>query len=99
LFLGLAFSAIALAVGAATGRPEIASAVAGGIAITAYLTNAMLPLAGLGRWAELSPWYYALGSDPLRHGIDLAHLGVLTGLGAIALVLAVITFGRRDLKG
>ena len=99
LFLGLAFAAIALAVGAATGRPEIASAVAGGIAITAYLTNAMLPLAGLDRWAELSPWYYALASDPLRHGIDLAHLGVLTGLGAIALVIAVITFRRRDLLG
>jgi len=59
----------------------------------------MLPLAGLGRWAELSPWYYALGSDPLRNGIDLAHLGVLTGLGAVALVVAVLTFSRRDLKG
>jgi ABC-2 type transport system permease protein len=99
LFLGLAFAAIALAVGAATGRPEIASGAAGGIALTAYLTNAMLPLAGLDRWAELSPWYYALGSDPLRHGIDIAHLGVLSGLGAIALVIAVITFRRRDLKG
>jgi ABC-2 type transport system permease protein len=99
LFLGLAFAAIALAIGAATGRPEIASAAAGGIAVAAYLSNAMLPLAGLGRWAELSPWYYALGSDPLRHGIDLAHLGVLTGLGAVALVVAVLTFRRRDLKG
>jgi ABC-2 type transport system permease protein len=99
LFLGLAFATIALAIGAATGRTEIASSAAGGIAVAAYLTNAMLPLAGLGRWAELSPWYYALGSDPLRNGIDLAHLGVLTGLGAVALVVAVLTFGRRDLKG
>jgi ABC-2 type transport system permease protein len=99
LFLGLAFAAIALALGAATGRPEIASSAAGGIAVAAYLTNAMLPLAGLGRWAELSPWYYALGSDPLRHGIDFAHLGVLTGLGAVAVVVAVLTFRRRDLLG
>jgi ABC-2 type transport system permease protein len=99
LFLGLAFAAIALAVGAATGRPEIASGVAGGIAATAYLTNAMLPLAGLGGWAELSPWYYALGSDPLRNGLGVAHLGVLTTLGAIAVVVAVITFRHRDLLG
>jgi ABC-2 type transport system permease protein len=99
LFLGLAFAAIALALGAATGRPEIASSAAGGIAVAAYLTNAMLPLSGLGRWAELSPWYYALGSDPLRHGIDFAHLGVLTGLGAVAVVVAVLTFRRRDLLG
>jgi ABC-2 type transport system permease protein len=99
LFLGLAFAAIALAIGAATGRPEIASSAAGGIAVAAYLSNAMLPLAGLGRWAELSPWYYALGSDPLRHGVDLAHLGVLTGLGAAALLVAGGAFGRRDLRG
>jgi ABC-2 type transport system permease protein len=99
LFLGLAFAALALALGAATGRPEIASSAAGGIAVAAYLTNAMLPLAGLGRWAELSPWYYALGSDPLRNGMDLAHLAVLTGLGAVALVVAVLTFRRRDLRG
>lgn len=99
LFLALAFAAIALAVGAATGRPEIASGAAGGIAVVAYLTNAMLPLAGIDRWAELSPWYYALGSDPLRNGVDLAHLGVLTGIGAIALVVAFLTFRHRDLKG
>jgi ABC-2 type transport system permease protein len=99
LFLALAFAAIALAAGAATGRPETASQVAGGIAVAAYLANAMLPLAGLGRWAELSPWHYALGSDPLRNGVDLAHLGVLSALGAVALVLAVLTFARRDLRG
>ena len=99
LFLALAFAAISLAVGAATGRPEIASGAAGGIAVVAYLTNAMLPLAGMDRWAELSPWHYALGSDPLRNGIDIAHLGVLTGIGAIAFVIAVLTFRRRDLRG
>jgi len=99
LFLGLAFAAIALAFGAATGRPETASQAAGGIAVVAYLANAMLPLAGLGRWAELSPWHYALGSDPLRNGVDLAHLGLLTALCAVALVVAVVTFTSRDLRG
>ena len=99
LFLALAFAAIALAIGAATGRPETASQAAGGIAVAAYLANAMLPLAGLGRWAELSPWHYALGSDPLRNGIDLAHLALLTALGTVALVLAAVTFSRRDLRG
>ena len=99
LFLGLAFAAIALAIGAATGRPAIASSTAGGIAVAAYLSNAMLPLAGMGRWAELSPWHYALGSDPLRNGVDLAHLALLTALGAVALVLAAVTFARRDLRG
>ena len=99
LFLALAFAAIALAIGAATGRPETAAQAAGGIAVAAYLANAMLPLAGMARWAELRPWHYALGSDPLRNGIDLAHLALLTALGAVALILAAITFARRDLRG
>ena len=99
VFLALAFAAVSFAIGAATGRPELASSVTAGLAVTAYLTNAMLPLAGLDRWAELSPWYYALGSDPLRNGIDLTHLGVLSAIAAAALAVAVSTFTRRDLKG
>lgn len=99
VFLAAAFAAIALAVGAATGRPELASSVTGGLAVAAYLASTMLPLAGLDRWAELSPWYYALGSDPLRGGIDLAHLGVFAAIAAAAMAIATITFNRRDLRG
>jgi hypothetical protein len=35
----------------------------------------------------------------LRNGVDLAHLGLLTALCAVALVVAVVTFTRRDLRG
>ena len=99
VLLAMAMGAVALAVGAATGRPEVAAAVGGVLALTAYLTSTMLPLAGLGGWAEFSPWYYALGSDPLRNGVDLAHVGVLTAICAVAMASAHLLFDRRDLRG
>lgn len=100
LFLGLSFGALAFAVAAATGRPALGSAVAGGIAVAAYLTATMLPLAGLDGWAKVSPWYYYLAnSDPLRNGINLADLGIFTAIAAVVLTAAVVAFSRRDLRG
>lgn len=99
-FLGLAFGAIAFAVSAATGRPAIGSSVSGGIAVTAYLTSTMLPIAGLETWARLSPWYYYSGnSEPLATGINVADLGVFAAIVAVCMVIAVLTYRNRDLKG
>ena len=99
LFLSLAFTALALAIGAATGSPGLASGVAGGFAVLSYLSSAMLPLAGLGGWARLSPWHYALSSDPLRNGIDVPHLGVFVAIIIVSMVAGMLLFDRRDLKG
>ena len=83
LALGLAFAAIALSVAAASGRPGLGSSVADGIAVVAYLTTTMLPIAGLDTWARLSPWYYyVLASDPLRGGANLADLGIFATIRA-----------------
>lgn len=100
LFLGLAFGSVAFAVAAATGRPALASAVAGGIAVVAYLVSTMLPIAGLDGWAKASPWYYYLAnSDPLRDGVNLADLGIFAAIIAVSMAVATLVFPRRDLKG
>lgn len=93
------FGAVALAAGAATGRPDLALAVGGGLAALSYLAKSMLGLANLDQWAQLSPWYYYSGGDPISVGINYAHLAVLAGLTAIALVVAYRSFATRDLKG
>lgn len=98
-FLAAFFGAVALAVGAATGRPDIALAVGGGLAVLSWLGKSMLELADLDRLAQLSPWYYYSGSDPLTEGVNYAHLAVLAGLTLIAMVVAYRTFRARDLKG
>jgi ABC-2 type transport system permease protein len=97
--LTVAFGALALAIGAATGNPSLAAGVAGAVAAISYVTNAMLPIAGLDGWARLSPWYYYAGSNPLLHGFNVWHLLLLAGLTAVALGVAFVTFERRDLKG
>lgn len=99
LFLAIAFAAIAIAGGAVTGNPGLGSGIAGGLAVAAYASNAMLPLANLASWAKLSPWYYFAGSNPLSNGIDVPHLLVLTAIAAAAMVIAYAGFTRRDLKG
>jgi len=97
--LAIAFGTLALAVGAATGNPGLSAGAAGAVAAISYITNAMLPLAGLDGWARLSPWHYYAGSDPLRNGLHAGHLTVLVVLTAAALGAASHIFEHRDLKG
>lgn len=97
--LALLFGLLALAVAAATGRPGTAGAVSGGLALACYLADSMLPLAGHERWAEITPWFYYAGSDPLTNGLHLGHLGLLAGLCLAALASAAWAFDRRDLRG
>ncbi len=43
------------------------------------------------------PFYYYIGADPLTNGLNLAHAGVLIGITAALLAMAIVTFERRDL--
>jgi ABC-2 type transport system permease protein len=95
--LGLAFGAIALAVGCAFGKRALSIWVTAALGIAAYFLNAMGPIVD-GLEEKLSPFYYYLGADPLANGMDLSHAGVLIGLSAVALAVALITFERRDLS-
>lgn len=99
LFLSIAFGAIAVAVGALTGNPSLATGIAGALAVASYVANALLPLVKLGGWAGLSPWYYFAGSDPLSHGLDGWHLLVLGVITVVFMVVAFLGFSRRDLRG
>lgn len=99
LALAIAFGAIAFAIGGTVGDPGIATGVGAALAVASYAANAMLPLAKLGDWAKLSPWYYFAGSDPLENGIDLTHLAVLLAIATVAAIISFVGFARRDLLG
>jgi len=96
--LGLVFGAFSLALGSATGKRNTTIGVTGSIALAAYLLNALAPLVD---WLEparrFSPFYYYNSADPLSNGLDPVHVGVLIGLVAAFLAVALFTFGRRDL--
>jgi ABC-2 type transport system permease protein len=97
--LGLVFGALALALGAATGRTTTAAYGAGGAGLAMYLVNSFLPLnAGLAGYARWSPFYYYLGGDPLNAGMQWGNGALLAGLFIALVALSVVLFERRDLR-
>ena len=96
--LAMAFGSIALAVGCARGKLGMAMGAGGALAVYAYFLNALAPLIG---WLEpfqvISPFYFYIEANPLSNGLDVLHAGVLIGLSVVFLVIAIVTFERRDL--
>ena len=42
--------------------------------------------------------YYYAGNDPIGHGVDVAHLGVLLAASIALTAVAVLGLSRRDLR-
>jgi ABC-2 type transport system permease protein len=99
VLLAVAFGAIALLAGALTGRRGLATGIAAAAAVAGYVAASLGPLvpaiAGVRR---LSPFYYYSASDPLRHGLDPAHVAVLLAIALVAGAAAVVAAERREIR-
>ncbi|MGW4768293.1 ABC transporter permease subunit [Nocardia sp. NPDC004278] len=94
--LGLAalvVGTITLLVGAATGKRSVTLGSASLVAVAGYLANNL----GGDFVRKLSPFYWANGGTPLVTGWNGSHLVVLVIVAAVAVVLALGAFDRRDL--
>ena len=99
-FFGFAIGAVALALGASTGRRALAAEGAAGVALAGWLINGFAPLVEALDWLKyLSPFYYYAGHDPLTHGVDVVHLAVLGVLAAGLTAAGMAGIQRRDLRG
>ncbi|HET8950198.1 MAG TPA: hypothetical protein VFN44_06800, partial [Solirubrobacteraceae bacterium] len=97
-FLGLAFGALALALGGVTGRRSLASGGSATVAIAMYLANGLAPVTA--GWIQyLTLFHYYEGHEPLRTGVDVGGLAVLAGVAAALLAVAIAGFRDRDLRG
>lgn len=97
---GLVVGGVALAASAATGRRQLAVGVAAGVGLVSYVVESFLPLAqDFEPWAQLSPFHYYLGGDPLTRGMPWADAGVLAGLFVALVAVSVALFDRRDVRG
>jgi ABC-2 type transport system permease protein len=98
--LGLTYGALALALGASTGRKMVAAGGATGLAILGFLLNGLAPLISGLTWLKyLSPFYYYSSDEPLTNGAQWDHLALLAAISLVLIGVAVAGFQRRDLRG
>ena len=97
--LALAFAAVAFAVGAATGSRSLALAVAAALAVADFVIEGLAAqVPALRPLRAASPWHWALGGNPLLHGLSW-EAWILPLLVSVALfALGAAAFSRRDLR-
>jgi ABC-2 type transport system permease protein len=96
--LAIGYGAIALLIGAATGRRGVAVGLTAALALAAYLVNSLAALVPQFEGVQkLTPFYHYESPDPLRNGLSAGHVAVLVAIAALAVALTMIAVERRDL--
>jgi ABC-2 type transport system permease protein len=98
LLLAIDFGALAMLLGVLTGSRGLALSVASAVAAVAYLISSLAPEIG---WLHpvrfASPFYWALGSDPLQGGLPIGSALALGGTAILLLGAAGVAFRRLNL--
>ncbi|NUR85518.1 MAG: ABC transporter permease subunit [Nonomuraea sp.] len=97
ILLSLFFGCVALAVGAATGKKNLASSVVGVWAVLSYMVITIgqnVPAISWLKW--VSPFHYYADGRPLYEGFPVGDYLVLAGATAVLVLGAVLAFDRRD---
>ena len=96
--ISLFFGFLAMAIGAWTGSPGMASGVTAGVMFISFVGAGLFPiLKGWESVAKAFPWYYFNGSSPVTNGVDWGHIAVLVVGIVLFAVAALVGVNRRDL--
>ena len=96
--LAWSLGALALAVGAATGRAALASGVAFTVTLGGYLVHSLAPqVRALRDVREFTPFWYAIGENPFASGAHVSNSLVLLVIGVVLVLVALVPYTRRDL--
>ncbi|HXV70818.1 MAG TPA: ABC transporter permease subunit [Acidimicrobiia bacterium] len=97
---GLVFGGLSLAASAATGRRKLATWATTGVALVTWFMFSFLTLTeSAAVLANLSPFQWYLGSDPLVNGMSWVDAALLGGTFVALVAVSVPLFARRDLRG
>lgn len=97
---GLAAGALALAIGAGTGRRSLATGIAAGVGIASWLIYGFAPLVSALGWLKyLSFFYYYAEHDPLTRGVSIVDIAVLAAVTVLIAAVGMVGIDRRDLRG
>jgi len=91
------FGALALAIGAATGRTGTSRGVPALVAVLAYMVNGLAPqVSWLKPLQKLSPFYQYGGHDPLSNGVSGSAVLASVLTVVVLTLIAIWGFRRRD---
>jgi ABC-2 type transport system permease protein len=97
--LGLEALALAACVAAFIGSVGRSRAIAGGVALAAFLLHALGPsIPGLHAAQRFSPFATVVGSDPFRHTPPATSVLALVVPAILLVLLGVLAFRSRDLR-
>lgn len=97
--LGAFHAAVGFAVGAGGGSRGASVGVSVLVLMAGYVASFVLPLApALEGARKASPWYWALGSQPVTDGVQAPWLLVLAAAGVALVVAGAIAVDRRDIR-
>jgi ABC-2 type transport system permease protein len=88
---------VALALGAMTGRRSIALGAGSGVAVLAFVLDALGPVVEVGWMTAISPFSWYLGDEPLANGFDVTGLILLAIVPVVFAAAGIVAFDRRDL--
>ena len=98
LLLAIDFGAFALLLGTLTGSRGLAVGVSSAVAATSYLISSLAPVVD---WLDplryASPFYWALGNDPLENGLPIGSACALCATAVLLLGAATLAMKRLDL--
>ncbi len=94
------FAALAMLMGAALPTRAMAVAVCTAGAVAAYVVFTLgVMVDSLSEVRKLTPFYWADASKPLVGDYELWRAGLLFGVSALFVLLAMVAFERRDIGG
>jgi len=92
-------AAVGFAAGALGARRGTAVAISVCVLVAGYVLGLLAPLAdGLGWTRKLSPWYWALGEQPVSNGLHPAWLTLLVAVTAVLVIVGEQAIDRRDIR-
>ena len=98
--LGLVFGAAAFAAAGLTGSSSGAAWVGTGVALGGWAINTFVGVNPDLEWlTRLSPFHWAVGNYPLDNGMNWGGLAALLVASGVLVVVGLLGYRRRDLRG
>jgi ABC-2 type transport system permease protein len=98
--LTFAIGTLSLAGGILTGRKSGGIRLGAAVTVMSYVLNAVSSLVADAQWlADLSPYSWAFGAEPLTTGADGIGLAFLGGLAIVGIATSFVGLARRDILG